>query len=144
MAEPASKRASTTGRTTKRTSVLPSAPKAPTTLDPTAVIADKATLTGAFPIIVHARAVINPYSKITSAAGPVEIGEGAIVWEKAVVGFSTATEGAEQHVKLGPNVVVETGAVVEGVEVGDCTVIESFARVGAGAKIGKVCFDGRD
>jgi dynactin-6 len=92
---------------------------------------------------VHPRAVINPYAKIISAAGPVEIGEGAIVWEKAVVGSSSAAEGAEQRVSLGPNVVVETGAVIEGGEVGEATVVESFARVGARCKIGKVGLDAK-
>jgi dynactin-6 len=74
----------------------------------------------------------------------VEIGDGAIVWEKAVVGVAVpdgAVVGAEmstQSVLLGRNVVVETGAIVEGEVVGEGTVVECFARIGLGARIGKV------
>jgi carbonic anhydrase/acetyltransferase-like protein (isoleucine patch superfamily) len=39
---------------------------------------------------------------------------------------------------LGRNVVVETAAVVEGCALGEGTVVESFARVGEGAVLGKV------
>jgi dynactin-6 len=123
---------------------MPSAPKAPTKIDHSAIIADKAILTGTHPITVLGRAVIHPYAKVVSQAGPVEIGDGAIVWEKAVVGVAVpdgAVVGAEmstQSVLLGRNVVVETGAIVEGEVVGEGTVVECFARIGLGARIGKV------
>jgi dynactin 6 len=82
-----------------------------------------------------------------SQAGPVEIGEGVIVWEKVVVGIAgpegaggaaSAADTPKMAVRLGRNVVVETGAVVEGEDIGEGTVIECFAKIGLGAKIGKV------
>jgi dynactin-6 len=140
MVEP-SKRISTSSRTSgKRASTLPAAPRAPTSIDPSAVIANHAVLTGTYPITIGPRAVINPYSRVSSTDGPVEIGQGAIIWEKAVVGSERESrpEIEERRCVLGANVVVETGAVVEAEVVGEGTVVECYARIGEGAKIGKV------
>ncbi|KAF2401046.1 hypothetical protein EJ06DRAFT_493694 [Trichodelitschia bisporula] len=122
----------------------PVPPKAPTTLDPASTVASHALLTGPHRITVRARAVLHPYARIMAGGGPVDIGEGCIIWEKALVGCgdSKITEGEEEDargVRLGPNVVIETGAVVEAREVGEGSMIESFARVGVGARIGKYC-----
>jgi dynactin-6 len=140
MAE-ASKRVSTSSRTSgKRASTLPAAPRAPTSIDPSAVIANHAVLTGTYPITIGPRAVINPYCRISSTDGPVNIGLGAIIWEKAVVGSERESKPdiEERRCVLEANVVVETGAVVEADIVGEGTLVESYARVGERAKIGKV------
>src|SRR5262245_19869842 len=56
----------------KRVSTVPAPPKAPATIDPSAVLANHCVLTGLFPITVGARAVLHPHSKVVSTAGPVE------------------------------------------------------------------------
>jgi len=121
----------------KRLSVLPQLPLAPTSIDPSAVVAKFAVLTGNHPITIGAGAVLHPYSKIISNEGPVVIGEGCVIWEKAVVGIDGGHD-SEQSVVLGKNVVVESGAVVEAKEVGEGTTIEALAKVGVGARVGKV------
>ena len=140
--------ANTSKVTGKRVSAAQSAPKAPTALDPTAIIAQHALLTGTYPITIGPRAVIHPYAKIISSGGPVIIQEGAIVWEKAIIGASGSTVSyhgphgdvaEDMAVKIGRNAVIETGAIVEAEIVGEGTLVEAFARVGQGANIGKVC-----
>jgi len=134
-ARPASKRAST----------APAAPKPPSTIDPSAILANHATLTGVFPITVGPNVVLNPYSKVVSSTGPVEIGEGCIIWERAVVGINSEASARDDEdprgsfVMLESNCVVESGAQVSAKLVGEGTVIEAFANVGEGCVIGKVC-----
>ncbi|QDS75073.1 hypothetical protein FKW77_006759 [Venturia effusa] len=128
----------------KRLSTAPTAPRAPTNLDPTCTIASHALLTGHYSISVGANAILHPYSKIVSSQGLVEIGEGSMLWEKSVVGIDGVgglEAGAEEKVThLGKNVVVETGAIVEaGVVIGNGTLVESFTRIGEGSVIGKYC-----
>jgi dynactin 6 len=134
----------TARRSSKRASTLPSLPKAPTSIDPSAIVANHAILTGLYPITIGPRAVLHPYAKIVSGDGPIEIGEGCIIWEKAVVGSgSLAEDDAKKTEKvkkivLGPNVIVESGAVVEAESVGEGTIIEPFSKIGGGANVGKV------
>ena len=103
-------------------------------------------ITGTQPITIGPHAVLHPHGKITSGTAPVVVGEGCVVFEKAVVGvgwlqdgFTARGESRADGVVLGRNVVVETGAVVEAAEVGEGTVVEAGARLGAGVVVGKVC-----
>lgn len=123
------------------------APKAPTSIEPGAIVANHAVLTGEHLITIAAGAVVHPYGRLTSADGPVEVGEGAVVWEKGVVGSrgrDRGEKGAEggsgrRKTVLKRNAVVETGAVVEaGAEIGEGTVLEAYARIGEGAVVGQV------
>ena len=131
-------------RSSKRTSILPSLPKPPTSIDPSATIANHAILTGLYPITIGPRAVLHPYARIVSGDGPIEIGEGCIIWEKALVGSGSAAEDDSKRTEkvkkivLGPNVVVESGAVVEAESVGEGTIIEAFSKIGDGTNVGKV------
>lgn len=139
---------SSASRASRRISTLPSAPKAPTSIDPTATIADRAILTGNYPITIGPKAVIHPHARLISNTGPIKIGEGVIVWEKATVGIGAAGDVAvlssgdddddEDGVTIGWNVVIESAAVVEGKEIGEGTTIEAFAIIEKGAVIGKV------
>ena len=89
--------------------------------------------------MIGARAVLHPYAKINSTEGPVIVGEGCVVWEKAVVGLGASDGGGDGvGVKLEKNVVVEACAVVEAEVIGEGSVVESFAKVGGGATVGKV------
>ena len=115
-------------------------------IDPSAIIAQHAVITGTQPITIGPHAVLHPHGKITSGTAPVVVGEGCVVFEKAVVGvgwlqdgFTARGESRADGVVLGRNVVVETGAVVEAAEVGEGTVVEAGARLGAGVVVGKVC-----
>jgi dynactin-6 len=67
-----------------------------------------------------------------STHGPIVIGEGCIVWEKAVVGGAGSVE-------LGKDVVVESCSVVEGGVLGEACVVEAFAKIGNEASVGKGC-----
>jgi dynactin-6 len=128
------KRASTSRHATKRSSIAPSAPKPPSTISPQATIAAQATLAGIYPITIAAHAVLAPHSRVVSAEGPVEIGDHVLLSEKSTVG--PTREGGRSV--LGRNVVLETGAVVEGADVGEGCFVDVYAVVGEGARLGKV------
>ncbi|KAE9986130.1 hypothetical protein EG328_006392 [Venturia inaequalis] len=143
-----SRRQSTTSSSTrpnsKRLSIAPTVPRAPANLDPTCTIASHALLTGHYPISIFANVILHPYAKIISSEGPVDIGEGSMVWERAIVGIDGAgglEAGSEvKATLLGKNVVIETGAIVEaGVVIGDGTLVEGLARIGEGSVIGNYC-----
>jgi carbonic anhydrase/acetyltransferase-like protein (isoleucine patch superfamily) len=133
----------------KRVSTAPAAPKPPATIDPSAILANHATLTGSYPITVGSNAVLHPYCKIISNAGPVEVGEGSVLWERSVVGINTDggireedgedADFGSKFVMLERNVIVESGAQVAAKLIGEGTVVEAFATVGDGCVIGKVC-----
>lgn len=130
----------------------------PTTISPTCIIADAAVLTGKHPIIISSNAILHPRARIVSTHGPVTIGEGCIVSEKASVGLlnppsplvttcadasanvaEQAKDGDETPgVVLEKDVVLEPAAVVEAERVCEGTVLEAGSKVGAGAILGKV------
>ena len=122
----------------------PSLSKPPTTIHPSAVVAEKAILTGPHPITIGANAVIHPFARIVSNAGPVTIGQNVIVNEKAVVGTAGSAdevglvEGMIKEAVLGDNVTIESSVVVEASTIGEGSTIEIGARVRSGARIGKV------
>lgn len=134
----------------KRTSLLPR--PSSIAVDPSALIAQHAQLTGTHPITIGPGAVLHPHAKVNSTGSVVMLGEGCVVFERARVGVADVGEvpgfdrrqsgtymgGRGEGVVLGRNVVVETGAVVEAAEVGEGSVVESGAVVGRGAVIGKV------
>jgi carbonic anhydrase/acetyltransferase-like protein (isoleucine patch superfamily) len=131
----------------KRVSTVPAAPKPPATIDPSVILANHATLVGVFPITIGASTILHPYAKVVSVVGAVEIGEGAVIWERAVVGINV--EGGardedddaglgDKFVMLERNCILESGAQVAAKLVGEGTVIEAFATIGEGCVIGKV------
>ena len=115
------------------------APKPPTSLSPSTVIADAAVLIGTHRITLGPNTIIHPRAKLNSTHGPITLGEGCIVCERAAVGLSTAGKDDSDGVVLGKNVVIEATAVVEAAEIGEGSIIEVGAQVGRGAMIGKVC-----
>ncbi|KAF2460601.1 hypothetical protein BDY21DRAFT_276607, partial [Lineolata rhizophorae] len=113
-------------------------PKPPATIDPTAVVAAHAVLVGTHPIRIGRGAVVHPYARLVSTHGPVDVGDGCIVGERAAIGLgepgAAASAGAaDARVALGRNTVVETGAVVEARETGEGAVVEAGARAGPGS-----------
>ncbi|KAF2136990.1 uncharacterized protein K452DRAFT_302286 [Aplosporella prunicola CBS 121167] len=121
----------------KRISTLP---KAPASIHPAATVANHAVLTGHHAITISAGAVLHPHCKVTSVHGPVVIGEGCIIYEKAVVGIEGDGEAESgRGVVLDRNVVVESGAVVEAALVGEGAVVGVEGRVGVGSAVGRWC-----
>ena len=125
----------------KRASVVPAGPKPPTTIAPSAIIHDHASLTGTFPITIGPNTVLHPRAKILSTHGPVTIGQGCIICERSSIGLSSTPETsgpANAGVTIEDRVNVEVGAVVEARRVGMGCVIEVKACVGKDAVLGKV------
>lgn len=95
-----------------------------------------------------AKAVLHPHSRVVSAAGPVEIGEGVIIWERATIGINedeVDEDEEDEDIEIGSkfimlerNCIVESGATVAAKLVGEGTTIEAFAKIGEGSVIGKV------
>jgi len=93
-------------------------------------------------ISIAENAILQPYAKVDSTVCAVEIGRGVLVGEKAVIGVIAGgggEGGRQEKVILERNVLVENGAVVQAVRVGEGTVVQSDARVGAGVVVGRVC-----
>lgn len=110
-------------------------------IHPTATIADKANISGTHPITISASAIIHPFARLDSSVGPIEIGEAAVVWEKAVVGapptVSTpnsievnepATTVIGAYASIHPHSAVHVGS-----SIGVHASVEVGAVVGAGA-----------
>lgn len=108
-----------------------------------ALIHEHASLTGTHPITIGADAIIQLRAKIISSHGPVTIGDGCVVAERAVVGLASSLRAEKDkgwggEVILGNGVIVESGAVVEGKMLGEGTIVEVGAVVGRGSVVGKV------
>jgi dynactin-6 len=110
------------------------APKPPCTIHTSAVVSEKAQITGSHPVEIGENTVIHPYAKIRSDRGSVKIGRNCTVCEKAVVGIADG----EGTVVIGDGVNIETGALVEAAIIGDGTSIEVRAIVGRASVLGKV------
>ncbi|KAK5018772.1 trimeric LpxA-like protein [Cryomyces antarcticus] len=123
------------GLSTAPSKHVSSSPRPPTTIAPTAVIADKALLIGIHPIIIAENVVVHPHAKLISTYGSLTIGPGCIIAERAVVG---PTSGMRATI-LEANVTVESGAVVEAAIVDEGTIVETAAVLGAGAVVGSYC-----
>lgn len=103
----------------------------------TAVIADKAQITGSHLVDIGENVIVHPHAKIRAEYGNVLIGKGSVVAEKAVVGVSTGD--GQTDVVLGEGVSIETGAVIEAKKIGDYSTIEVNSRVGREALVGRWC-----
>ncbi|KAH8801625.1 trimeric LpxA-like protein [Xylogone sp. PMI_703] len=124
----------------KRSSILPPGPKAPTSFAPSLVIADLASLTGTHLITLGAKSVVNPRTRLNSTHGPITVGSNCILSEKSLIGLQSApSPDQEQGVVIGDYVIVEFGATVEAKKIGDGSLIEINAKVGKGAVLGKHC-----
>ncbi|KAI9714430.1 MAG: hypothetical protein M1820_000391 [Bogoriella megaspora] len=119
--------------------------KPPTEISPSAVIADKAILSGTHMITIGTNSVIHPYAKIVSNYGPVTIGDNVVINEKAIVGqaphdeSSNVDTGVYDGVIIEDNVNIGSSSVVEASVVGEGSTIDVEAKVGTGATIGKFC-----
>ncbi|KAI1930470.1 hypothetical protein LOZ65_001459 [Ophidiomyces ophidiicola] len=129
-------------------STNPSIPRPPLSVHPTATISETAYFQGKHSINIGAGTVIHPRAKILSFEGPINLGEGCIIGEKAVIGgplpaasltSSTGTDVTtiENSVHIGPLATINSGSHIH-----SAAVIESSAIIGRQASIGrhaKVC-----
>lgn len=110
----------------------------PTTTHPTAVVSPTASLTGIYPITVGANTIIHLRAKLSSSHGPITIGEGCIIGERANLGLQDKEpDDGGKGVVVGSGVVIESGARVLG-SIGDGSVVEVGAEVKMGSVVGKV------
>lgn len=119
-------------------------------LGPHTSLSPQATLLGTYPITLGPSSVVHLRAKLVAVHGPVTVGEGSVVCERASVGVLDPVEGRRGGAKddegggggggvvLEKGVMVECGAVVEARIVGEGSVVEVGARVGRGAVVGKV------
>ncbi|KAM0701986.1 hypothetical protein Q7P35_010896 [Cladosporium inversicolor] len=116
--------------TTKRSTATPytlPVERPPCTIDPTAVVADKATIIGTYPVEIAEHAVIHPYARIRAEGGRVTIGPYCVIAETAIVGLP---EGQRGDVVLDRHVSVESGAEVLAKHVGEVTEVLSVDAYG--------------
>ncbi|KAJ5206294.1 hypothetical protein N7491_003087 [Penicillium cf. griseofulvum] len=144
-------------------------PKAPLKADPTATIADTVVFQGRYVVTIGAGTVIHPRAKFYAYDGPIIVGDGCIICEKAVIGApptssrspspsrptststSTPTESGtstpeprkETSTRISYFVTVGPLATVEpGANIHSSATIEALAAIRRGADIGshsKVC-----
>ena len=110
---------------------------------PTTLLSASVSLAGIHPITLGPEAVIEFRTRLVSTHGPICVGEGSIVSERASIGLltprATANPNHNSGVALGRHVFVESGAIVEAASIGDYTVVEVGAKIGQGAKVGVKC-----
>jgi dynactin 6 len=120
---------------------MPPAPKPPTTLASTLIIAEHASLTGTHLIALGANTAIHPRTKLISTFASITVGSNCIISERSIVGLQSEPENEveSEGVVIEDGVVVEVGAAVEARSVGLGTLVEVGAKIGKGAVVGRVC-----
>ncbi|KAJ5088808.1 hypothetical protein N7456_012424 [Penicillium angulare] len=61
-------------------------PKAPLKADPSSTIADTAVFQGTYPVTIGANTIIHPRARFYAYEGPIYVGDGCIISEKATIG----------------------------------------------------------
>lgn len=112
--------------------------KAPLTLPSQITLSDLASLTGTQQITLKSHTVIHPRAKLVSANGTVTIGQTSIISERSSIGLLSRSNN-QDGVTLADSVIVEVGATVEGLSVGEGTVVETNAHIHPGAVVGRFC-----
>lgn len=69
-------------------------PKAPLKADPSATIADTAIFQGTYPVTIGAGTVIHPRARFYAFEGPISVGDGCIISEKAIIGAAPGTSAS--------------------------------------------------
>lgn len=82
--------------THRSSSQPPGPPRAPLKADPSATIADTAVFQGTHPITIGPGTVIHPRARFYSYEGPITIGDGCIISEKAVIGAAPESASKER------------------------------------------------
>ncbi|CAF9939902.1 MAG: hypothetical protein ALECFALPRED_008371 [Alectoria fallacina] len=111
---------------------------------PTTLISASASCAGTHLITLGSRSIVQLRARLTSTYGPVGVGEGCIISERASIGLLSPprNEREAEGVTISRGVLIESCAVVEGASIGAYTIIEAGAKIGKGAVVGsnsKVC-----
>lgn len=119
-------------------------PTPPLSTTPTTLISASAHLTGTHPITLGSKTILQLRTRLTSTYGPICIGDGCIISERASIGLLSPLQNEKdpKGITLSPGVLIETCAVVEAASIGPYTIIEAGAKIGKGTVIGansKVC-----
>ena len=119
-------------------------PTPPLTTTPTTLISASASCTGTHPITLGSKTILQLRTRLTSTYGPICIGDGCIISERASIGLLSPPQNEEEAkgVTLSPGVLIETCVVIEGASIGPYTIIEAGAKIRKGTVIGansKVC-----
>ncbi|KAJ5303589.1 hypothetical protein N7476_010388 [Penicillium atrosanguineum] len=123
-------------------------PKAPLKADPTATIADTAVFQGTYPVTIGAGTIIHPRARFYAYQGPIVVGDGCIISEKAIIGAQPArsTESKEiatrlsYFVTVGPSSTIHPGAHIHSsVTIEALATIHQYAEIGSHSKICSGC-----
>jgi carbonic anhydrase/acetyltransferase-like protein (isoleucine patch superfamily) len=119
-------------------------PKAPLKADATATIADTAVFQGTHPVTIGAGTIIHPRARFYAYEGPIIIGDGCIISEKAVIGAQpTQSESKETATRLSYFVTVGPSSTIHpGAHIHSSATIEALATINRNADIGshsKIC-----
>ena len=119
-------------------------PTAPLKITPTTLISASASCTGTYPITLESNTIVQLRACLNSQHGPIRVGIGCIISERASIGLSSPPKSEEEAngVTLSEGVFIGACASVEGASIGAYTVIEAGAKIGKGTVIGahsKVC-----
>ncbi|KAM0806313.1 trimeric LpxA-like protein [Usnea florida] len=119
-------------------------PTPPLNSTPTTLISASASCTGTHPITLGPKTIVQLRARLTSDYGPIDVGKGCIISARASVGLLSPprNEMYAKGVTISPNVLIETGAIIEGASIGAYTIVEAGAKIGKGTVIGansKVC-----
>jgi carbonic anhydrase/acetyltransferase-like protein (isoleucine patch superfamily) len=139
--------------------------KPPVTIHPTSHLDPGAYVRGTHAISIDAHVLIHPRAQLISIHGPLIVGSGAIVYEKAVLGgpvplstlnpkdrtpatpstLGTATDADTSPPKtvIGPNTTIHPHAhVLSGATIQEASTLESHATIKSGITVGahaKIC-----
>src|SRR5437667_4625353 len=76
----------------KRASLAPAGPKTPTSLSPSLIIADSASLTGSNLIALGDNTVIHPRARLISTHAPLTVQNLCVICEKSAVGLQSKVD----------------------------------------------------
>ncbi|OQD74557.1 hypothetical protein PENDEC_c010G04500 [Penicillium decumbens] len=122
-------------------------PKAPLKADATATIADTAVFQGTHPVTIGAGTIIHPRARFYTYEGPIVIGDGCIISEKAIIGaqptYTQSRMSGETATRLSYFVTVGPSSTIHpGAHIHSSATIEALVTIHRGADIGshsKIC-----
>ena len=117
-----------------------SIPRPPLSTHPSATVSEQAYFQGTHPVSIGAGTVIHPRAKLLSFEGPISIGEGCIIGEKAVIGGGPSSKGSGQAsaeaAATGSEGTASTATILENaVQVGPLATVSEAAHIGSAATV---------
>lgn len=78
-------------RSSSSSHTLTGPPKAPLKADASATIADTAIFQGTYPVTIGAGTIVHPRARFYAFQGPISVGDGCTISEKAIIGAAPGT-----------------------------------------------------